>query len=418
MSKDIRDYQATFIVALVANAIFFFSFQTLFPVFPRFIAEVVVRQPTDSVGSEVGLASTVLALVAVLTRIPAGQMADYFGRRRFMLLGAVCFTAAPLIYVASRSMPLLLLGRVVHGLGLGTFTTAFQALVTDLVPAHRRGEALGLAGASTSVAFISAPLAGDWLAANWGYTPLLNISAAIAAVSVFAVLLCMALPRSRSVPAPATANATRREQIGLSSLKLALAQKGILAGVLTMAALGIPFGMFIIFLPLLAEEQQVAGVGIVFSAYAGIVLLVQPLAGRLSDRVGRSGVILPGLVVTSLATVVLYLDGSLLSFILAGIIFGLGGGLTRGGVDAMVQDSVPATLRGTAAAVQYASFDFWIGIGSYPLGLLANAIDYATTFAVSGIMCLAGGGALAILLRRAVRPAPVGGSPGMPPRSG
>jgi hypothetical protein len=48
--------------------------------------------------------------------------------------------------------------------------------------------------------------------------------------------------------------------------------------------------------------------------------------------------------------------------------------------------------------VQYTSFDFWIGLGSYPLGLLANAIGYATAFAVSGIMCLAGGGALAMML--------------------
>ena len=400
MSKDTRGYQATFVVALVANAIFFFSFQALFPVLPRFIAEVVVRQPPDSVGSEVGLASAVLALVAVLTRIPAGQLADFWGRRRFMLLGAICFTIAPLIYVASQSMPLLLLGRVVQGVGLGTFSTAFQAFVTDLAPAHRRGEALGLAGASTSVAFISAPLAGDWLAATWGYTSLLNVSAAVAAVSVFMVLLIMALPRSRPALDPVAANAAGREQVGLSNLKLALVQKGIHAGVLTMAALGIPFGMFITFLPLLAEEQQVDGVGIVFSVYAGVILLVQPLAGRLSDRVGRSGVILPGLVLTSLATAVLYLSGSLWGFILAGVILGLGGGLARGGVDAMVQDSVPSTLRGTAAAVQYTSFDFWIGLGSYPLGLLANAIGYATAFGVSGIMCLAGGGALAKILRR------------------
>jgi len=215
----------------------------------------------------------------------------------------------------------------------------------------------------------------------------------------------MALPRSRPAPDPAAASVVGREQVGLSSLKLALAQRGIRTGVLTMAALGIPFGMFITFLPLLAEEQQVAGVGIVFSVYAGVILLAQPLAGRLSDRVGRSGMILPGLVVTSLATTVLYLNGSLWGFILAGIIFGLGGGLARGGVDAMVQDSVPATLRGTAAAVQYTSFDFWIGLGSYPLGLLANAIGYATAFAVSGMMCLAGGGALAMMLRgRAASP--------------
>jgi MFS family permease len=90
---------------------------------------------------------------------------------------------------------------------------------------------------------------------------------------------------------------------------------------------------------------------------------------------------------------------SLWALNLAGIIFGLGGGLTRGGVDALTQDSVPPTLRGTAAAIQYTSFDFWIGLGSYPLGLLANAVGYAGMFIAAGISCLLGDGALALMLR-------------------
>jgi predicted MFS family arabinose efflux permease len=93
-----------------------------------------------------------------------------------------------------------------------------------------------------------------------------------------------------------------------------------------------------------------------------------------------------------------------LIFALAGIIFGVGGGLVRGGVDPLVQDSVPRDLRGTAAAVQYTSFDFWIGIGSYPLGMLAASLGYALTFAATGLLCVAGGGLLGAILRR--QPAP------------
>jgi MFS family permease len=178
-----------------------------------------------------------------------------------------------------------------------------------------------------------------------------------------------------------------------------------------MAALGIPFGAFITFLPLFADEQQISGSGVVFSVYAGTLLLAQPASGWLSDRLGRRGVILPGLAITSLATVILALDGSLWVFALAGIVFGLGGGLVRGGVDALVQDSVPSTLRGTAAAVQYTSFDFWIGLGSYPFGLLANAVGYAVTFVVTGVTCLLGGAGLAVMLRKEERAGPVPDQP-------
>jgi MFS family permease len=416
MNKDTRRYPAAFITALAANVLFFFSFQSLFPVLPRFIAEVIVNQPPEDVGSQVGLATTVVALVAVLTRIPTGQLADRFGRRRLMFMGAACSTVAPLIYAVSQGMPFFLLGRVVQGLGLATFTTAFQALVADLAPAERRGEALGLAGASSFIALISAPLAGDWLATTLGYAPFFQVSAATAAVSMCLVLLITAPPNRRSgLSTPATTDAGEPEPTALAGLRLALAQRGMRAGVLTMAAMGIPFGAFFTFLPLFAEEQQVVGVGSVFSAYAGIALLARPLSGWLSDRVGRRGVILPGLVIISLATVVLLLDGSLLVFILAGGVFGLGGGLVGGGVDALVQDSVPPTLRGTAAAVQYTSLDFWIGLSSYPAGLLAGAVGYAATYVVTGGICLFGCGALAMMSRdrrrpvgRAGRPAPPG----------
>jgi MFS family permease len=376
---------------MAANVFALFSFQIFFPVLPRFIAEVVLNRPPDSVGGQVGLASGLVALVAVCTRVPAGQLADRFGRRRFMFVGATFFVLAPLIHAASRGMALLFLGRAVHGLGLAMFTTSFQALIADLAPPERRGEALGLAGASSSISFICAPLAGDWLASSLGYTPFFALSAA-------AGLVCLTLVTRIAAP-PARVVEVESELDGLAGLRLALRKKEIHAGALTMAALGVPFGVLVTFLALLADEKGVAGVGAVYSIYAISVLLFQPLSGWLSDRVGRRGVMLPGLACVALATGVLYHASSLPMFILGGVVFGMGFGLTRGGVDALVQDSIPPTLRGTAAAVQYTSFDFWIGASSYPAGLLADAAGYAATFVASGALCLAGGAALSLLLR-------------------
>jgi MFS family permease len=168
-----------------------------------------------------------------------------------------------------------------------------------------------------------------------------------------------------------------------------------------MAALGIPFGVFITFLPLFAEEHGVMGVGVVYSLYAGTILLAQPIAGWVTDRVGRLGVITPGLLLTGLAMMIVVYDPSMLIFLISGVIFGVGGGLVRGGVDPLVQDSVPSFLRGTAAAIQYTSFDFWIGMGSYPLGILADAVGYGVTFVITGALAMVGGGAVALVLRQA-----------------
>jgi MFS family permease len=309
-------------------------------------------------------------------------------------------------------MSVLLLGRVLQGLGLGSFSTALTVLIAELAPASRRGAALGLTGASMSVAFISAPLVGDWLATHWGYTAVFNASAATGAISVVLVALLGVTTRQRvasSFMAGARQSETLRspsdpddsQRVVESGLRFALAQPGVRAGMLTMAALGIPFGAFITFLPLLTEERGVVGAGLVYSVYAATVFLAQPLSGWLTDRIGRHRMILPGLLITGLAAGMLSLGGSLAVFALAGSIFGLGGGLVRGGVDPLVQDSVPTALRGRAAAVQYTSFDLWIGGGSYLIGVLATALGYATTFAVTGVICVLGAAGLVIMLRKA-----------------
>lgn len=416
MTRDVAatgrsGYSVAFGLLLAANVLIFLSFQSTFPVLPRYIADVVLNLPPDAVGGQVGLATTVLALVAVFTRVPFGQLVDRYGQRRFMLFGVVCFAVAPLIYAASRGMWLLLLGRVVHGLGLAAFSTASVALGTDLAPLDRRGQALGLLGASSSVAFIVAPLMGDWAAAHWGYTEAFILSAATAAASaVFVALTCvphLSGSEQRGVgieplphPWPEPEVDSRASKTPTSGVRLALTRTGVRAGVLTMAALGIVFGAFITFLPLFAEEREIAGAGLVFSVYAITVFVAQPLAGALTDRVGRLRTILPGLFVTGLAICILAFDGSLLVFLLGGVVFGLGGGLVRGGVDPLVQDSVPPNLRGTAAAIQYTSFDFWIGVGSLPIGVLASAVGYAVTYVISGVACWLGAIALAVMLRR------------------
>jgi hypothetical protein len=68
------------------------------------------------------------------------------------------------------------------------------------------------------------------------------------------------------------------------------------------------------------------------------------------------------------------------------VLYGIGQGSSRVGLDASVQGSVGSSLRGSAAAAQYTAFDLLIGFGSLGLGLLADATDYGVMYgAVSGI---------------------------------
>jgi MFS family permease len=159
---------------------------------------------------------------------------------------------------------------------------------------------------------------------------------------------------------------------------------------LGMALLGVPFGAFIAFLPLLADARGLGGTGWVFAAYALVSSLVQPAAGRIADRWGGGRTALAGLVLVGLTTVGLVAAGSVWTLLgLAGL-FGVGYGAARAGLDACVQGSVEPALRGRGAAIQYTAHDLLIGLGSWALGWLASAMGYGVMYATAGGITLLG----------------------------
>ncbi len=96
----------------------------------------------------------------MLTRPLAGALADRWGRKPVLVLGAALLCGGPPLYAFVSSVPLLLGVRAVHGVGLGLFSTAYPALIADLLPPGRYGEGLGLANAATNYRVMYATTGG------------------------------------------------------------------------------------------------------------------------------------------------------------------------------------------------------------------------------------------------------------------
>ena len=101
-----------------------------------------------------------------------------------MLAGAAIFVVASLLYVVATSVPLLLGVRILHGIGMALFTTAAYAIVADLAPVSRRGEALGLWGTVPTVGSALAPFLGLMLRDRYGYNTVFIISACLALLAL------------------------------------------------------------------------------------------------------------------------------------------------------------------------------------------------------------------------------------------
>jgi MFS family permease len=355
-----------FYLAMAANFFFFASFHWIYATLPGFVQHI----GGDLV--QVGLATGIFALSAVVARPVVGRLADRWGRKPLMLAGAILFALAPACYALAGSVWPFMAIRVVHGIGIAAFTTAYTALVADLAPPAQRGETIGLAGLTSNLGLFFMPALGSIALAQWGYAPHFLAAVGVAAVGVVLILPITEPVRERSDPAQVPPGAR---------VRLRPVWVAALAG----TGLAVAYGATLSFMAPLATERGLTAAGAYFSAFAATLMLAQVLAGWLSDRIGRRAVAAPGLAVAALATVWLAVAHSDATLLAAGATLGLSWGLVRGGLDAAVVDAVPAEGRGTAIGLLYTCFDAGVGVGSFGLGVAAQHYSYAAAFGLAAV---------------------------------
>jgi len=339
--------------------------------------------------SDNGLATFTAAGAAVVSRLFIGTLADRMGRKPVMILGGVIAAVTPVLYGVSAAMPALLAARALAGIGIAAFSTGFQALLADLVPPERRGEAFGWGGNSMALASLVGPLVGDWVTSHWGFSIVFALAGIAGLLCVVAALIIRELSRQGEISSPP-----------FQGLRETLALHNVRASVVAVSPMGMAYGALVTFWPLVAQQNHLNTAGAFYSVYALGMLAVQTLAGRLSDRIGRARVMLPGMLLAGAAFAMIPAARSDAASLLVAFACGAGLGIARTAIDALALDGVPATLRATAVAVEFTMNDLWIGLGSALMGSLAGLAGYGAAYAVAGAACVVTAGALAAVRRR------------------
>lgn len=356
-------YPASFYLVLAANLFFFSSFQWTFVTLPGFI------QHLGGDATHIGLAFGLVTLSAVAVRPAIAPLIDRWGRRLALAVGAALFVLEPILYTLTTSVWPFLLVRLIRGLALAAFTTAYTALAADLAPQGRRGEAIGLSGVTNNLGMLFMPALGAAVLAWGNYTIHFWGAAAVAFLS-----LLLVLPLTEPPPGPGAAS-----QAGSGFWQVAR-RRDVWLAALGGTGLAVAYGAALSFMAPLADVRSLAAAGGYFTAFALAMMAAQAGAGWVSDRVGRRAVALPGMAAAALAALGLGLAHSDLALLASGAGLGLGWGLVRAGLDSEVVDAVGAQARASALGVLYTCFDVGIGLGSFGLGLAAASWGYGAAF--------------------------------------
>jgi EmrB/QacA subfamily drug resistance transporter len=116
------------------------------------------------------------AIVFAALLVPAGRLADHYGRRRFLLAGVVLFTAGSVVCAVSPTLALLISGRVVQATGAAVIVPASLGLLLPAFPARQHSLVVGIwAGVAAVAASSGAPLGGLLVGASWRWIFLVNV---------------------------------------------------------------------------------------------------------------------------------------------------------------------------------------------------------------------------------------------------
>jgi len=367
--------------ATVSNFFFFLSLNG-FILLPLYIASL------GGTEVEIGAVMGLYNAVGIVCQPLIGPWTDAVGRRPFMLVGVALVIIAALLATAAPSIPLLAVVRVLQGLGFSCFFVSNYSLVIDLVPPARRGWALGIYGVAGLTATALAPLLSEWVIRRLGFRALFAMAAAVATVAGSIVLRLREPGSETARPAPGY-----------------LWERGTLAEVFRLSMgvtgfFGLGAGTIFVFLPTFAESLGVRTLALFYTAYALAAIGVRVLGGRFIDTHGRRAVIVPSMLVQTIATGLLAVMGFLVTrtsqtpvvpvLFLAGLLSGGAHGFLYPGLAALVTDQTPAERRGVVVGIFSSVFLTGQTTGAFVFGYITHGIGYAYMWTLLTSLLFAG----------------------------
>jgi MFS transporter, DHA2 family, methylenomycin A resistance protein len=338
-------------------------------------------------------------LIYAVLLLTGGLLADVYGRRRVFMAGAAVFTAASLLCAFAPSVPILIGGRALAGVGASLMAPASLAIIRVVWPNEKeRGKALGIWAACNGLAFVIGPTLGGLLIDRFGWRSIFLVVVPLGLAAL--VLALPSIPQSsdpqdRQFDAPAQvlgalalgglavaaieshgATVIAAAAFAVAALAAALfikveAKRG--AGALVppdmfrarefrgavAATAGMTFGMYgvLFLLPLTWQSDghlDPVSAGIALMPMALVFVIVSPFSGFLTAKLGARVMTGGGVAVIGCGLLVIGITAHLASILVAEIglaLTGFGMGLATGPLMGAAVGAVAAARSGTAAAL-------------------------------------------------------------------
>ena len=314
----------------------------------------------------VGIIEGVAEATAAITKVFSGALSDWLGKRKFLAaLGYGLAALSKPVFPLAHSVGWLFAARFVDRVGKGIRGAPRDALIADIAPPEVRGASFGLRQSLDTVGAFLGPLLAIvlmWLS-NDDYTLVFWVAVVPAFLSFGLIAGVVREPARPPVERTVRAPLSRAEIGRLGGDYWAVVA---IAAVFTLAR----FSEAFLILKALSTGLPPAFAPAVMVLMNLVYALAAYPAGILSDRVNRMVVLIVGFGFLIVADLVLGLTGGILGAAIGVVFWGLHLGLTQGLLSALIADTAPAELRGTA----FGMFNLLTGLSLLAASVIAGEL--------------------------------------------
>ncbi|HEY0768871.1 MAG TPA: MFS transporter, partial [Sphingobacteriaceae bacterium] len=340
-------YSRQFWLVCFSSLLFFASFNMIVPELSAYL--------TSLGGAEYkGLIISLFTVTAMLSRPFSGKLADRIGRVPVMMMGSIVCLICSLFYPILTTVSGFLLLRLIHGFSTGFTPTGQTALLSDFIPAQRRGEAMGLLGTAGSLGMASGPAIGGLVATAFGLDTMFYLSSACGLLSIIIVLNIRETLKEKHPVNFALLKIHKRD----------LFEPRVVVPCLIMVLCSYSYGAAFTVLPDFGDFLGIKNKGVIFTFLTVASLIIRLVGGKASDRYGRKPVLRVSSLMIAIAMLVIACADSRW-MLLAGVsLYGLGQGATSPTLLAWATDLSDQHHKGRGIASLYIFMELGIGIGA------------------------------------------------------
>jgi MFS family permease len=323
----------------------------------------------------VGWAISAFALARVVTDIPAGLLADRFGKKKIMILGLVLIILSAIGAGLADTYAWLIFARIVGGIGSALYMTAGITWVVQLTAGKARGRYMSMYTGLVLAGTIFGPTIGGYTAARFGLNAPFFAWAALGVAGLIATI---------PLREPVDSSQAERSKMNVKDILSVFSNRPfMLVNCAVLALFFLRIGVRSTLVPLFASLNLGLSedrIGILLTVAAVATVACTFPAGWLSDRVGRKRPVMACLLLSGIVVLFIPLQGSLAGLMGIMACYGVATGI-QGSMAAWPADVAPKGKLGTSMGVYRVMADIGMFLGPITVTYIADYTgDQTVTF--------------------------------------